>query len=103
MLRQREPRIRIPELLEAARGQACKNCGIEDGTVVAAHCNDQEFRGIGLKAHDCLVADLCFHCHDLADGRAGGLGMEERRALWDRAFKRTVVQWFARRVVGVIK
>jgi putative nuclease YbcO-like protein len=72
-----------------------------DGTVVAAHCNDVEFKGIGRKSHDCLVAYLCMACHDRTDGRTGGLTLTEKRAMWDRSFKRTVVRWFQQGIVKV--
>ena len=33
-------------------------------------------------------------CHDLIDGRVGGLSLSEKRAMWDRAYKLTVHLWF---------
>lgn len=99
--RQRNPRISIPKVLKAARGQECVNCGALDGTTVAAHCNDMEFKGIGRKSHDCLVAYLCVRCHAMTDGTLGSLTKEEKRDLWNRAFKRTVVLWFQRGIVKV--
>jgi hypothetical protein len=99
-LRQREVRLRLPKLLSSAEGQACANCGSMVG-VVAAHCNDLEFKGIGRKAPDALVAFLCVRCHDICDGRAGGLALAEKRAIWDRSFKRTVVRWFQSGIVKV--
>ena len=34
--------IRSKKLLDAARDQSCVNCGVRDGTVVAAHYTDLE-------------------------------------------------------------
>lgn len=92
--RQREPRIRMPKVLKDAKGQVCQLCGADDGTVVNAHCNDMEFRGIGMKAPDFLTAWLCNDCHDIVDGRSGGKDKAEKRALWMLAFARTVAQRF---------
>lgn len=85
---------RNAKLLRDARDQACSLCGIQDGTVVNAHCNDLEFRGFGIRAPDCLTAWCCRECHDLIDGRAGHLKKAEKRALWVRAFQRTVIKRF---------
>ena len=49
---------------------------------------------MGLKSPDCLVAWLCQGCHDLVDGRYSVLTLEEKRSMWNEAFKRTVVKWF---------
>ena len=89
-LRQREPRLKSKRITDDARGQICMRCGAEDGTTVNAHCNDMEFRGMGMKSDCSLTAWLCQSCHDLVDGRAGHLTLDEKRQMWDRAFKRTV-------------
>ena len=93
-VRQREPRLMSKKITQDAKEQSCQNCGRNDGTTVNAHCNDIEFRGMGMKASDFMTCWLCGACHDLCDGRAGKLSKEEKRALWDRAFKRTVAQRF---------
>ncbi len=60
----------------------CGICGINDGTVVAAHRN--EGKGMGLKVSDALTAPLCFSCHrDLDQGKDS---REEKRDRWNRAF-----------------
>lgn len=62
-------------------------CGIEDGTVVAAHRN--EGKGMGLKVSDALVAALCHKCHaELDQGKE--LSRDARRSLWDKAYIRTI-------------
>ena len=39
-------------------------CGLQDGTVVAAHSNLLEHgKGRGIKADDSMVAWLCYACH----------------------------------------
>ena len=87
---------RTDKLKAAARKYPCVLCHRE-GYTVAAHCNDAVFKGIGKKAPDWMIAYVCGDpggCHDKIDGRAGGLTLEAKRALWDRAFKLTVNLWF---------
>jgi hypothetical protein len=63
--------IRSKKLLAAARGQSCINCGVNDGTVVAAHYSGMRQhsfgKGRGIKGHDLCVADLCMKCHSAFD------------------------------------
>lgn len=83
------------KLIAAAQKYPCVLCGRE-GFTVAAHCNDAVFKGIGRKAADWLVAYVCGQpggCHDMIDGRAGGLSLDAKRAMWDRAYKFTVNIW----------
>jgi hypothetical protein len=58
-------------MLDAARDQACINCGVRDGTVVAAHYTGLRAhsfgKGTGHKVHDLCVADLCSKCHEAFD------------------------------------
>lgn len=42
-----------PKILKHAKGQVCQCCGADDGTIVAAHSNQQEHgRGAFLKARE---------------------------------------------------
>lgn len=68
-------------------------CGLIDGTTVLAHSDELEFRGMHLKAPDYMGALLCAGCHDLADGRAGGLTLAEKRHFWRRAHDATLRWW----------
>lgn len=78
---------KLQKLLDAAQKYPCAHCNRQDGTIVAAHCNELALgRGYAHKTPDYLVAYLCQRCHDLVDGRAGGLLLEEKRAMWNRAF-----------------
>ena len=55
---------RIPKLLALAKDQACVMCGSQDGTVVSAHSNLLTHgRGHAHKAHDGMIAWLCYSCH----------------------------------------
>jgi hypothetical protein len=63
----------------------CAVCGVDDGTVVAAHRN--ESKGMGLKVSDALVAPLCFTCHQTLD-QGKELSRDERRDMWNRAYIR---------------
>jgi cytochrome c551/c552 len=68
--------LRLPVLLEWARGQSCVNCGADDSTIVAAHSNLQEHgRGHANPAHDCFHAHLCYRCHAWVD--AGGVASND--------------------------
>jgi len=51
-----------------AKGQACQNCGAQNGTTVCAHSNLAEHgKGKGMKAHSLFVAFLCHNCHSWLD------------------------------------
>lgn len=60
--------FRCPKLLALARDESCTNCGVEDGTIVAAHSNlGRHGKGKSIKAHDSFVAFLCHRCHSWLD------------------------------------
>lgn len=83
------------KLLDAARHYPCAHCKRQDGTIVAAHCNELALgRGFAHKTPDYLVAFLCSGCHDQVDGRAGGLKIEEKRQMWNRAYVQTMAWLF---------
>lgn len=91
------PIPKLDKLREAARNYDCTLCGKHRIHTVAAHNNEVEWKGIGKKAPGFLIAYVCGDpggCHDRIDGRAGALPKEEKRSLWDLAFKRTVALWF---------
>lgn len=78
---------KLQHLLNAAATYRCAHCHRDDGTVVAAHCNELALgRGFAHKTPDYMVAYLCHECHDVVDGRRGGLDLEQKRAMWNRAF-----------------
>lgn len=58
-------------MLEGAKDQACVNCGVSDGTVVAAHYTGMRShwmgKGTAHKVSDLFVADLCHRCHSMFD------------------------------------
>jgi ferredoxin len=76
-------------------------CGIEDGTIVAAHSNQQiHGKGMGVKAHDCYVAALCFKCHAQID--QGTLyDKATKKDMWDLAFQRTILELWKREMIKV--
>lgn len=90
MTRLKSPPVRSSALREACRAIPCQVCGADDGTVCAAHSNWQEHGKAGaLKAGDANCAGLCWRCHaDLDQGSR--LSYEQRRAMWYRAWDRTV-------------
>jgi hypothetical protein len=91
------PIAKLDKLRRAARDYCCVLCNKDKRFTVAAHNNDVEFKGSGKKAPGFMIAYVCGDpggCHDRIDGRAGGLPKEEKRGLWDLAFKRTVAIWF---------
>jgi len=81
---------RNKKLLEIVREAPCMICGIQDGSVVAAHSNQiRDGKGKGLKAHDYRIAALCFHCHYKVD-QGSKLSKQERIEAWDEAHRRTI-------------
>lgn len=79
-------------MLEACRGQDCWLCipGVcllieNDRTVVAAHRN--EGKGMGMKTPDKFTVPACNLCHFAYD-QGGKLSKEEKRELWDSAYRR---------------
>ena len=79
------------KLLKAACDMPCMECGRQDGTTVAAHRN--EGKGMGMKNPDWQVAYLCGECHTALDN-GKDMTREERRAMWNRAYVKTVDYWF---------
>lgn len=70
---------RNSKLLSAARDKPCVMCGCENGTTVAAHSNLLEHgKGKGIKAHDGMVAWLCYTCHFNYD-QGTGMNKQEKR------------------------
>jgi len=74
--------IRSKKLLDAAKDQSCVNCGVRDGTVVAAHYTGLRAhllgKGTGHKPHDLVIADLCHKCHYQFDVGGGGATFEKK-------------------------
>ena len=92
---------RNKKLLELARLLPCQICGIEDGTVVAAHSNQlRDGKGRGLKASDFRIASLCFHCHAEAD-TSSTLSKVARIEMWEQAHRATIGELFERGLVVV--
>ena len=87
---------RNKKLLEIVRKLPCQICGIEDGTVIAAHSNQQrDGKGTGIKSADYRIAALCNKCHmELDQGRA--MSKTERIELWEDAHRRTIGALFER-------
>lgn len=87
---------RNKKLLELARQLPCQHCGIEDGTVVAAHSNQlRDGKGKGIKAHDYRIASLCFKCHYEID-QGSNLSKADRLDLWEEAHRKTIALLFER-------
>jgi hypothetical protein len=87
---EREVIYRNKRLLEAVRHSPCQHCGIEDGTVVAAHSNQlRDGKGKGIKAHDYRIAALCHKCHYEID-QGSKLSKQERLNVWEEAHRKTV-------------
>ena len=87
---------RNKKLLEIARLLPCQHCGIEDGTVVAAHSNQlRDGKGRGLKSSDFRIASLCFRCHAEAD-TSSTLTKVARIEMWEQAHRATIGELFGR-------
>ena len=85
---------RNKKLLEVVRKLPCQICGIEDGTVIAAHSNQQrDGKGTGIKANDYRIAALCNKCHmELDQGKS--MSKVERIDTWENAHRNTIGQLF---------
>jgi hypothetical protein len=81
---------RNKKLLETARKLPCCHCGLEDGTVVAAHSNQlRDGKGKSIKASDYRIASLCFLCHSELD-QGKNLSKQERVEMWEEAHRKTI-------------
>ena len=88
-------------LLNACRELPCQHCGIQDGTVIAAHSNQlRDGKGRGLKAHDYRVASLCYACHMELD-QGSNLSKQERIDMWEEAHRKTIGLLFERGFIAV--
>lgn len=77
-------------LLEAVRESPCQICGVQDGTVVAAHSNQlRDGKGKAIKAHDFRIAALCYRCHHEID-QGSKMSKQERLNAWEEAHRATV-------------
>ena len=77
-------------LLEVVREAPCQLCGAQDGTVVAAHSNQQrDGKGTGIKAHDYRIAALCYGCHMQLD-QGSKMSKEDRVDIWEMAHRKTI-------------
>ena len=93
---------RSKRLLELCRQLPCSICGVEDGTVVAAHSNQlRDGKGKGIKAHDYRVASLCYKCHMELD-QGSKLNKLQRVELWEEAHRKTIAWLFENEYVKVV-
>jgi hypothetical protein len=100
------------KLLDLAKDKPCLNCGLRDGSTVAAHSNAlNDGKGRSIKAHDCFHAWLCFRCHAWLD-QGGGAGeldptglfeptREGKREMFLRAMQRTWLALWEGRLIRV--
>lgn len=94
---------RNKKLLEIVRQAPCQHCGIEDGTVVAAHSNQlRDGKGRGIKAHDYRIAALCHSCHMELDQGTKWL-KDKRIEVWEEAHRNTIGWLFEAGRLEVIK
>lgn len=77
---------RSRKFLQEVASLECQNCGAYPSQ--AAHSN-WHGKGMALKASDEMVAALCLRCHWEVD-QGNKLTKEERKALWENAYKRTM-------------
>ena len=81
---------RNKKLLEVVRESPCQHCGVEDGTVVAAHSNwSEDGKGMGIKSSDAAIAALCYNCHVILD-QGASLDKQARKDMWNYAHKKTM-------------
>jgi hypothetical protein len=88
------------KLLQSVRAAPCQHCGIENGTIVAAHSNQmRDGKGRSLKANDYRIAALCFTCHTELD-QGKNLSREERLNMWEAAHRSTIGWLFDNDIIG---
>ena len=93
---------RNKKLLEVVRNSPCQNCGIEDGTVVAAHSNQQrDGKGKGLKSADFRIAALCNRCHSELD-QGNKMSRSERIEFWEEAHRKTIGWLFENGIIDIV-
>ena len=81
---------RNKKLLELCRELPCQVCGRIDGTVCAAHSNQQrDGKGTGIKASDAMIMAACSDCHYSIDN-GNKLSKEERREIWELGHRLTI-------------
>ena len=81
---------RSRKLLDLVRESPCQNCGSKDGTVCAAHSNQQrDGKGTSIKAHDFRIAAMCHRCHFELDNGAK-LTKMERLEIFEEAHRKTI-------------
>lgn len=91
------------KLLDLARDQACVMCHTQDGTIVAAHSNLIEHgKGMGTKAHDGMMAWLCYRCHSELD-QGTERSKDERREYTLTAICRTYKAMWDQQLIEVVK
>jgi len=92
---------RNKKLLEYARKLPCQHCGIDDGTIVAAHSNQlKDGKGRGLKASDYRIASLCYTCHTEID-QGKRLNKAERVQMFEDSHRSTIGEFFERGFIEV--
>lgn len=99
----KEPVVpKVDKLRKAACNYDCVLCGRDKAYTVPAHCDELEFgKGMGKKTPGFLIAYVCGDCHDIIDGRKGGLSKDEKRHMWRTAYLRTLWIWFRDGLVKV--
>ena len=81
---------RNKRLLELLRESPCQVCGIQDGTVVAAHSNQlRDEKGRSQKSHDFRTAAMCYTCHTNCD-QGAKMSKAERIEMWEEAHRATI-------------
>ena len=93
---------RNKKLLEIVRESPCQCCGKKDGTIVAAHSNQQrDGKGTSIKAHDYRIAALCYRCHHELDAGIK-LTKEQRQEMFEDAHRRTIGWLFDNEHIQII-
>ena len=81
---------RNKKLLIIVRESPCQVCGIEDGTVVAAHSNQmRDGKSTSMKSSDYRIAAMCFKYHSNLD-QGSKMNREERVEMWEDAHRATI-------------
>jgi hypothetical protein len=73
-----------------------------EGQTQASHSNQlEDGKGMGIKADDCFTAAICMKCHaEIDQGKT--YTKDVRKAVWDKAHKRTMAELFRRGKLKVL-
>lgn len=87
-------------LLDLAHRLPCQCCGRGQASEPAHSNQSKHGKGMSIKSHDVFFAALCHDCHASLD-QGSKLTREERQEMWQRAFEKTLLVLWERKLIQV--